>query len=492
MLLCGAAACNDDDSNIDEQTEDAGSDNGAAGSAAGRGGSSSTAGRGGSGGAAGATAGRGGAGGSAGSTAAGAGGGGTGGSAGAVAGAGGAAGSAAGAGGSTSDEPKNIVETAVAAGSFTKLAEALTKAGLVEALSGAGPFTVFAPTDAAFAAFETANPGVLAGLSAEALGDVLKYHVVSAEVKAADLESGQLAETLQGARVAVTIDGSAVKINDANVTMADVDASNGVIHVIDKVLLPPKDIIDTAIAAGSFTQLAAALTAAGLVDDLKGDGPFTVFAPTDAAFAKLSAAPTGDALETVLKYHVLSGVAGPLDLKDKGVVTTLAGSPALIELTGGAKIAGANITTTNIVASNGVIHVIDTVIVPPENDIVETALAAGSFTSLAAALTAADLVDALQGDGPFTVFAPTDAAFEALGTAPTGDALRNVLQYHVVMGAVGAGDLEAGMVPTLLANEQLTIDLSSGVKVNDATVSMANIVTKNGVIHVVDKVLVPN
>jgi transforming growth factor-beta-induced protein len=476
VLLCGAAACNDDDSNIDEQTEDAGSDNGAAGSAAGRGGSSSTAGRGGSGGAAGATAGRGGAGGSAGSTAAGAGGGGTGGSAGAVAGAGGAAGSAAGAGGSTSDEPKNIVETA----------------GLVEALSGAGPFTVFAPTDAAFAAFETANPGVLAGLSAEALGDVLKYHVVSAEVKAADLESGQLAETLQGARVAVTIDGSAVKINDANVTMADVDASNGVIHVIDKVLLPPKDIIDTAIAAGSFTQLAAALTAAGLVDDLKGEGPFTVFAPTDAAFAKLSAAPTGDALETVLKYHVLSGVAGPLDLKDKGVVTTLAGSPALIELTGGAKIAGANITTTNIVASNGVIHVIDTVIVPPENDIVETALAAGSFTSLAAALTAADLVDALQGDGPFTVFAPTDAAFEALGTAPTGDALRNVLQYHVVMGAVGAGDLEAGMVPTLLANEQLTIDLSSGVKVNDATVSMANIVTKNGVIHVVDKVLVPN
>jgi transforming growth factor-beta-induced protein len=90
------------------------------------------------------------------------------------------------------------------------------------------------------------------------------------------------------------------------------------------------------------------------------------------------------------------------------------------------------------------------------------------------------------------VFAPTDAAFDALGTAPTGDALKNVLLYHVVMGAVGSGDLKAGAVPTLLSGKNLTIDLSGGVKVNGANVTMANIVTKNGVIHVVDKVLVPN
>jgi transforming growth factor-beta-induced protein len=386
----------------------------------------------------------------------------------------------------------NIVETAVAAGSFKQLAAALTKASLIDALSGAGPFTVFAPSDTAFDAFEKANPGVLAGLSVADLANILKYHVISgAAVKSTDLKNGQLAKTLAGPSVAIDT-SMGVKINNATVTMADIEASNGVIHVIDTILLPPKDIIDVATAAGNFKSLAAALTSANLVAALKGPGPFTVFAPTDEAFAKLTAAPTGDALANVLQYHVVSGIVSPLDLKDKGVVTTLSGSPALIETTGGAKIAGANITKTNIVASNGVIHVIDTVIVPPANDLIQTAVAAGGFTQLAAALTSAGLVDSLKAKGPFTVFAPTDAAFRLLTAAPTGDALKNVLLYHVVMGAVGAGDLKAGPVPTLLTDKNLTVDLTGGVKVNGANVTMANIITKNGVIHVVDKVLVPN
>jgi transforming growth factor-beta-induced protein len=389
-------------------------------------------------------------------------------------------------------EAKNIVETAVAAGSFKQLAAALMKAELVDALSGAGPFTVFAPSDEAFDAFEKANPGVLAGLSAAELTNVLKYHVLSgAAVKSADLKNGQLAKTLAGPVVAVEL-SNGVKVGGASVTMPDITASNGVIHVIDTILVPPKDIIAVATAAGNFTKLAAALASANLVDALKGPGPFTVFAPTDEAFAKLAAAPMGDALANVLQYHVLSGIAGPLDLKDKGVVTTLSGSPALIETNSGAKIAGANITKTNIVASNGVIHVIDSVILPPANDIVQTAVAAGSFTKLAAALTSANLAGALEAKGPFTVFAPTDAAFDALGMAPAGDALKNVLLYHVAMGAVGSGDLKAGAVPTLLMNKDLTIDLTGGVKVNGANVTMANILTKNGVIHVIDKVLVPN
>jgi len=486
-MLAGAVACNDEDSTENPEIESDAGQNEAGSVAAGRGGASgsSTAGRGGSGGSAGAsTAGRGG------SSAAGAGAGGAG-AGGTPAGGAPAAGSG-GAGGSGASAPKNIVETAVAAGSFTKLAAALEKAGLVDALKGAGPFTVFAPTDAAFDAFEQANPGVLAGLSAADLGAVLKYHVLSASVKSSDLKNGQLAKTLQGPVVAVDLTGDKPKVGGATVTMADIEASNGVIHVIDKVLLPPKDIIETATAAGSFGMLASALTSAGLVETLKGEGPFTVFAPTDAAFQKLSAVPSGEALKNVLLYHVVSGIAGPTDLKDKGVLTTVAGSPVLVDLSDGVKIGAAKVTTANVVASNGVIHVIDTVIVPPEDDIIETAIAAGMFGDLAAALTAADLVTTLKGAGPFTVFAPTDAAFDALSSVPSGDALKNVLLYHVVMGAVGAGDLKAGNVATQLANEALTIDLTGGVKVNGANVTTANIVTKNGVIHVVDKVLVPN
>jgi transforming growth factor-beta-induced protein len=216
-----------------------------------------------------------------------------------------------------------------------------------------------------------------------------------------------------------------------------------------------------------------------------------VFAPTNAAFAKLASVPTGDALKAVLQYHVISGAVGPTDLKEGGAAVTLSGSPVLFSLKDGAKINAAGITTTNVIAKNGVIHVIDTVIVPPADDIVATASKNPDFEQLTAALTSAGLVATLQGPGPFTVFAPTDAAFAALGTAPTGDALKNVLLYHVVAGAVGSGDLKAGTVPTQLTNKNLTIDLTDGVKINDAKVSTANVLTKNGIIHIVDKVLVP-
>lgn len=464
MLLLGASACSDDEAPIDDDDMEVAGRAGSEQSPAGSGG----AGKAGSG--------------EAGKAA------GTGGSA--AAGTGG--GAAAGSGGSASSGPKNIVETAVAAGSFTKLAGALMTAKLVDALSGAGPFTVFAPTDAAFDAFEKANPGALGKLSVDDLTKILKYHVISgASVKSTDLKDGQLAKTLAGPVVAVDLSGDKPKVGGATVTMADVTASNGVIHVIDAILMPPKDIIEVATAAGKFTKLAEALTSANLVNDLKGEGPFTVFAPTDDAFAKLSAAPTGDALKNVLLYHVVSGVAGPLDLKDKGLLTTLSGSPALVETMGGAKIAGAKITQTNVVASNGVIHVIDTVIVPPANDIVQAATAAGSFTKLTGALMSAGLVDTLKGKGPFTVFAPTDAAFSMLESTPSGDALKNVLLYHVVMGAVGAGDLKAGDVSTLLTDKKLAVTLNGGAKVNGAGVTMANVIAKNGVIHVIDKVLVP-
>jgi transforming growth factor-beta-induced protein len=388
---------------------------------------------------------------------------------------------------------KDIVDTAVAAGSFKQLARALTKANLVDALKGAGPFTVFAPTDAAFDALEKAKPGTVAGLSVEQLTNVLKYHVVSgAAVKAADLKNGELVKTLAGSVAAIDLSGDKPKINGVTISTTDIMAKNGVIHVIDAVLLPPGDIIEVATAAGKFGKLAAALTAAGLVDDLKGEGPFTVFAPTDEAFAKLSAAPSGDALKDVLLYHVISGALGPVDLKEGGAATTLAGSPVLFALKDGAKINDAKITTTNVVAKNGVIHIIDTVIVPPADDVVATAIAAGTFTKLAGALTSAGLVSALEAKGPFTVFAPTDDAFAKLSAVPSGDALKNVLLYHVVEGAVGAGDLKAGQVPTLLKDKSLSIDLSSGVKVNSSSVIKANILTKNGIIHVVDSVLVPN
>jgi uncharacterized surface protein with fasciclin (FAS1) repeats len=133
---------------------------------------------------------------------------------------------------------QTIVETAVAAGNFTTLVAAVEAAGLVETLSGEGPFTVFAPTDEAFAALPE---GTVEGLLAdpEALASILTYHVVPGAVMSGDLSDGMTATTVNGADITISIDGSTVMVNDATVTAADIEASNGVIHVIDSVILPP-------------------------------------------------------------------------------------------------------------------------------------------------------------------------------------------------------------------------------------------------------------
>jgi transforming growth factor-beta-induced protein len=276
---------------------------------------------------------------------------------------------------STTTQAGDIVATAIAAGSFTKLAAALDATGLTAALKGTGPFTVFAPTDTAFAAFESANPGVLASLSTEQLAAILKYHVVAAKVGSKDLVSGSLVETLNGARAPVDLSSGAM-VAGSKVTQADVAASNGVIHVIDKIMLPPsKDIVETAVAAGSFTKLAGALVATGLDKTLQGAGPFTVFAPTDDAFAAFEAKNPGvlaslttAQLSDILLYHVVSGWAGPADLKDGASVNTaLAGKSLKVSTTAGVKVNESTVTSANIVATNGVIHVIDAVLLPPSN-----------------------------------------------------------------------------------------------------------------------------
>jgi LPXTG-motif cell wall-anchored protein len=280
----------------------------------------------------------------------------------------------------------DIVDTAVAAGNFTTLVAAVQAAGLVDTLKGDGPFTVFAPTDAAFTAL-LSDLGLSADelLASENLKDILLYHVVPGKVMSTDLVDGTSVETAGGASITVTLDP--VQVNDSNVTAADIEASNGVIHVIDKVLTRPiedkiaeptttsettADIVDTAIAAGSFTTLVAALQKAELVDALKGEGPFTVFAPTDDAFAALlsSLGVTAEELlnrsdlSDILLYHVVKGKVLSTDLVDGMEASTLNGKKVIITLNP-AKVNDSNIATTDIQTTNGVIHVIDAVLLPP-------------------------------------------------------------------------------------------------------------------------------
>ena len=420
----------------------------------------------------------------------------------------------------------DIVDIAAGNDSFSILVEALTEANLVGALQGDGPFTVFAPTDDAFAdllaALDITADELLANPQ---LSDVLLYHVVSGKIMSTDLVDGAIVETLNGDDISIDL-SDGVKINESNVISADIEATNGVIHVIDKVLVPPgfsiepeeelPDIVEIAVGDDNFTTLVAALTEADLVGALQGDGPFTVFAPTNDAFSDLLAALditaeellANEQLSDVLLYHVVSGKIMSTDLVDGAIVATLNGDDIAIDLSDGVKINESTVVNADIEASNGVIHVIDKVLVPPGftiepeeelPDIVEIAVGDDNFTTLVAALTEADLVGALQGDGPFTVFAPTNDAFSDLLTALditaeellANEQLTDVLLYHVVSGKIMSTDLVDGAHVETLNGDDITIDLSEGVRINESTVINADIEASNGVIHVIDAVLVP-
>jgi transforming growth factor-beta-induced protein len=402
-------------------------------------------------------------------------------------------------------EPMDIVDTAIADGRFETLVAAVQAAGLVEALKAEGPLTVFAPTDDAFAALPEGTVEALLN-DIPALTNILLYHVLEGKVMAADVLELSQAMTLQGQYVEIRVEDGKVYIDNAEVLITDIEASNGVIHVIDAVILPEtRDIVDIAVEDGRFETLVAAVQAAGLVDALKGEGPLTVFAPTDDAFAAL---PEGTvealledipALTNILLYHVFEGKFMASDVLGLEHLMSLQGQYVDFSMDmDKVMIDNAHIILTDIEASNGVIHVIDAVILPETRDIVDIAVEDGRFGTLVAAVQAAGLVDALKAEGPLTVFAPTDDAFAALpeGTVeallndiPT---LTNILLYHVVDGKVMAADVvELSEAETLLG-ENVSIKVEDGkVMINESQVIITDIEASNGVIHVIDAVLLP-
>ena len=280
--------------------------------------------------------------------------------------------------GSAEPPRRDIVETAVEAGSFKTLAAALEAADLIEALKGDGPFTVLAPTDEAFSKLP---PGTVENLlkpeNRQQLANILTFHVIPGAATGDQIVKLDNAKTLNGQRVDIRFSNARLQVNQASVVATDIQCSNGVIHVIDQVILPATDNIPTVAAnANSFETLLAAANAAGLVDALSGNGPLTVFAPTDEAFSKLPDGtlsslllPENKAkLASILKYHVVSGRIYSDDAVAAGTATTLEGSSVRISVDGDVgRVNGAKLLSTDIDASNGVIHVIDSVLLPPTN-----------------------------------------------------------------------------------------------------------------------------
>lgn len=270
-----------------------------------------------------------------------------------------------------------------------------------------------------------------------------------------------------------------------------------------------KDIVETAVEAGSFKTLAAALQAAGLAETMQGKGPFTVFAPSDEAFAKLPAGTVDSLLKpenkqqliAVLTYHVVPGKVLAADVVKLSSATTINGQRVDVQVQGDkVMVDRARVVTPDIACSNGVIHVIDTVLLPSTNTIPATAAKAGNFKTLLAAAKAAGLVEVLSGNQPLTVFAPTDDAFAKLPAGTVEDLLKPenkaklaaILKFHVVPGRLFASDVLSKKELKTVQGGTLTATLEGDVAtINGAGLIATDVDASNGVIHVIDAVLLP-
>ena len=427
-------------------------------------------------------------------------------------------------------EPKTIVDTAISNGNFTTLVAALEAAGIVATLDDENStFTVFAPTDAAFALLGQETIDALLA-DPDTLSDILTYHVINGEVDSVTAISlaGTTVDMVNGDALALSLDGSNLLVNNVTVTTADIQTDNGIIHVIDAVLIPPEDmglptlnIVETAVANGGFTTLVAALQATNLDTVLADESmKFTVFAPTDAAFELIGEETINDLLENkdVLSSILLQHVVPVAEVNS---ITAYSLNGTMVDTASMAKIAlkintatdmlmfgGANIIMKDIYTTNGIIHVIDAVVVgdvevpAPAMSLTDVAIGNGNFSTLVSALQSTGLASSLANvDNTFTVFAPTDAAFDKLpeGTLEnlTTEQLTDILLYHVLSGKVMAdGAISIAQSMENMAemangsNASLSY-LDSTLFINGAKVSIADVMAENGVIHAIDNVIIP-
>jgi len=383
------------------------------------------------------------------------------------------------------------------------------------------------------------------------LTDVLKAHVLSSEIDRAQLPPASARasyETLfEGHSVTLFSrfyagddrKGGIFKVVSetvtAFVTVADVLCTNGVVHIVDTVLVPNVPLASIAVTAATWygrsgtnptdvrlSSFTGALAQANLVDTLSGDGPFTVFAPTDAAFAAISQIVGGLSMEQlteILEYHVISGVAAKaadltngevlqpvfaghdltLTFSTRGPISSR--NPIKIQTEGNVK-DSVFVTFTDRLCTNGIIHAVNAVLIPniplTTMNIVETAQSVPDLSSLVDAVVATGLAGTLSAPGTFTVFAPTNAAFAAISQLGLSTAqLKDVLLYHVLSQELKSTDLsDGGVLLPLFKGHSLTVDLTNGVKImsetNSVMVTTADVLCTNGVVHIVDAVLIPN
>jgi transforming growth factor-beta-induced protein len=431
----------------------------------------------------------------------------------------------------------NTLESALAtSGSTNTMASAVTAAGMSEAMRGNQNYTLLMPSDEAMAPFSEELAELAKPENREAMQNYVRAHMVDGKVLADELSkvSGASREApssngattitiknLLGDDIEIVIDGNTITINGAAFLTKDIVVRNGALHIFNAPIFRPS-VFGIVRELRQTSTLEAAIRAADLRDTLRGPGPFTLFAPTNQAFEKLLAELNLTAaqllankplLTQVLTYHVLSARVLARQIEDGATPATVQGQAITLDTERGRKIQitdargrTANVTFTNLRARNGVVHLIDRVILPTDKDIVDIAAGNPEFSILVAAVQAAGLVDTLKGNGPFTVFAPTNAAFAALlqelnltaeQLLANKPLLAQVLTYHVLASRSLAASLTDGLALATVQGQPVKFKKAgSGLSIVDASgrtsnVVIANVQASNGIVHAINRVILP-
>ncbi len=419
-----------------------------------------------------------------------------------------------------------IVEIAAGAPDYSTLVSILSLPELSDLLSAASDsnseLTVFAPNNTAFGNLLTAlGKSSVSELPISLVREIIEYHIVGAKVLSTELTNGPVNTLLTNEFVTVDLT-SGVKINSSNVIAADLEATNGVIHGIDAVLLPSfvtsalGSISETFMFDNDYTILTEALRTANLLNTVSTTQGLTLFAPSNDAFvaAGITSLDGLDAaaLSPILLYHVLGAKVLSTELPADGVATTLSDNQNIYlgYLTNSVLINGlTQVTEVDIEKSNGVVHKINRTLVPPAPTVIDIAVALSQaenpeFTVLVSLLTSpaySEITQAIIDSDNITVFAPTDAAFNEISATIatlTEAQISDVLLYHAVGARVFSTGLSDGQVVSMLNSQDITVNIGTdGVSLTDTTAEAANVVEvniqgSNGVIHVIDKVLIPS
>lgn len=409
---------------------------------------------------------------------------------------------------------KTVADIIINSPLHTTLRFAIAGSNAEKILRGQGPFTVFAPTDDAFAKM---SPGILQELINDPTGklaDALLYHVVERRLLSTQLSNNMELTTANGENVKITFQNGNVFINEAKISVVDLIADNGVVHVIDAVLIPKgfttNTVVDAIIKSTDHRIFQGALNAAGLTETLRGTGPFTVFAPTDKALELLLPGVIEDILfgdlksvQDILLGHVVAGKVLAGSLSNGMKVKTISGAEYTIKIAGGKVfIDEAEITVTDIIKDNGVVHVINAALVAkPANTIYDVVLKSPDHRILQAVLGLSDGKTNFKDPNiSYTLFAPTDDAFTNLPEDQLqaildseGTLLETVIKRHILKRKVLSSAITNNLKVKSFDNQDLVFKISGGaVFVNNAQVIAANLLASNGVVHVVDQVILPN